>query len=193
MLRCHYIDDYSAFEYTQSVSDVVLHFSLTLFSHGFSKHSREQYEKLSTMHKNMQKLYENIGSFLAFDPHSVSVEDFFGQLANFRLLFLVSICFMVCAYGHTLYGTVQIRLCRFLQSRHMQTDRSHHPHIHIMLHTLSLAHTYWMSVNRMCVLNMHASDFQWVLTDGENITVLLLWMELICIQITNLREYKTDS
>ncbi|KAL3044591.1 hypothetical protein OYC64_012976 [Pagothenia borchgrevinki] len=40
------------------------------------------------MHKNMQKLYENIGSFLAFDPHSVSVEDFFGQLANFRLLFL---------------------------------------------------------------------------------------------------------
>ncbi|XP_033993192.1 LOW QUALITY PROTEIN: protein diaphanous homolog 2 [Trematomus bernacchii] len=55
---------------------------------GFSKHSREQYEKLSTMHKNMQKLYENIGSFLAFDPHSVSVEDFFGQLANFRLLFL---------------------------------------------------------------------------------------------------------
>ncbi|KAM8908098.1 protein diaphanous homolog 2 isoform 4-T6 [Spinachia spinachia] len=53
----------------------------------FSKHSREQYEKLSTMHKNMQKLYESIGSYLAFDPHSVSVEDFFGELANFRILF----------------------------------------------------------------------------------------------------------
>ncbi|XP_054887038.1 protein diaphanous homolog 2-like isoform X3 [Poeciliopsis prolifica] len=55
---------------------------------GFSKHSREQYEKLSTMHKNMQKLYESIGSYFAFDPHSVSVEDFFGELANFRFLFM---------------------------------------------------------------------------------------------------------
>ncbi|KAJ0049837.1 hypothetical protein NL108_003610, partial [Boleophthalmus pectinirostris] len=51
-------------------------------------HSREQYEKLSTMHKNMQKLYESIGSYFAFDPHAVTVEDFFGELANFRLLFL---------------------------------------------------------------------------------------------------------
>ncbi|XP_030594516.1 protein diaphanous homolog 2 isoform X1 [Archocentrus centrarchus] len=55
---------------------------------GFSKHAREQYEKLSTMHKNMQKLYENIGSYFSFDPHSVSVEEFFGELANFRMLFL---------------------------------------------------------------------------------------------------------
>ncbi|XP_055080523.1 protein diaphanous homolog 2 isoform X3 [Periophthalmus magnuspinnatus] len=55
---------------------------------GFSKHSREQYEKLSTMHKNMQKLYESIGNYFAFDPHTVSVEEFFGELANFRLLFL---------------------------------------------------------------------------------------------------------
>lgn len=47
------------------------------------------------MHKNMQKLYENIGSFFAFDPHSVSVEDFFGELANFRILFMVSIEFML--------------------------------------------------------------------------------------------------
>lgn len=55
---------------------------------GFCKHAREQYEKLSTMHKNMQKLYESIGSYFAFDPHAVSVEDFFGELANFRILFL---------------------------------------------------------------------------------------------------------
>nr|XP_054596005.1 protein diaphanous homolog 2 isoform X3 [Nothobranchius furzeri] len=54
---------------------------------GFCKHAREQYEKLSTMHKNMQKLFESIGSYFAFDPHSVSVEDFFGELANFRILF----------------------------------------------------------------------------------------------------------
>ncbi|XP_076148781.1 protein diaphanous homolog 2-like [Alosa pseudoharengus] len=57
---------------------------------GFSKHSREQYEKLSIMHKNMQKLYESLGSYLAFDPHTISVEDFFGDLANFRSLFMVS-------------------------------------------------------------------------------------------------------
>uniref|UniRef100_A0A3Q1F1N3 Protein diaphanous homolog 2 n=1 Tax=Acanthochromis polyacanthus TaxID=80966 RepID=A0A3Q1F1N3_9TELE len=58
---------------------------------GFCKHSREQYEKLSTMHKNMQKLYENIGSYFAFDPHSVSVEDFFGDLSNFRILFMEAV------------------------------------------------------------------------------------------------------
>uniref|UniRef100_A0A8C2Z303 Diaphanous related formin 2 n=1 Tax=Cyclopterus lumpus TaxID=8103 RepID=A0A8C2Z303_CYCLU len=57
----------------------------------FFMHSREQYEKLSTMHKNMQKLYESIGSYLAFDPHSVSVEDFFGELANFRILFMEAV------------------------------------------------------------------------------------------------------
>ncbi|XP_008274502.1 protein diaphanous homolog 2 [Stegastes partitus] len=58
---------------------------------GFCKHAREQYEKLSTMHKNMQKLYESIGSYFAFDPHSVSVEDFFGDLANFRILFMEAV------------------------------------------------------------------------------------------------------
>ncbi|XP_028315109.1 protein diaphanous homolog 2 isoform X3 [Gouania willdenowi] len=58
---------------------------------GFCKHAREQYEKLSTMHKNMQKLYESIGSYYAFDPHSVSVEDFFGELANFRILFMEAV------------------------------------------------------------------------------------------------------
>uniref|UniRef100_A0A667YCN7 Diaphanous related formin 2 n=1 Tax=Myripristis murdjan TaxID=586833 RepID=A0A667YCN7_9TELE len=54
-------------------------------------HAREQYEKLATMHKNMQKLYENLGSYFAFDPHSFSVEDFFGDLANFRTLFMEAV------------------------------------------------------------------------------------------------------
>uniref|UniRef100_A0A8B9GT00 FH2 domain-containing protein n=1 Tax=Astyanax mexicanus TaxID=7994 RepID=A0A8B9GT00_ASTMX len=62
------------------------------------KYSREQYEKLSTMHKNMQKLYESLGSYFAFDPHAVSIEDFFGDLANFRMLFLVSTCSINNAY-----------------------------------------------------------------------------------------------
>uniref|UniRef100_A0A8C7V7V8 Diaphanous-related formin 2 n=1 Tax=Oncorhynchus mykiss TaxID=8022 RepID=A0A8C7V7V8_ONCMY len=54
-------------------------------------HSREQYEKLSTMHKNMQKLYESLGSYYAFDPHVLSVEDFFGDLASFRSLFVEAV------------------------------------------------------------------------------------------------------
>lgn len=47
------------------------------------------------MHKNMQKLYESLGSYFAFDPHTVSLEEFFGELANFRMLFLVSWDFTV--------------------------------------------------------------------------------------------------
>uniref|UniRef100_A0AAQ5Y5I1 Diaphanous-related formin 2 n=1 Tax=Amphiprion ocellaris TaxID=80972 RepID=A0AAQ5Y5I1_AMPOC len=55
------------------------------------QYAQAQYEKLSTMHKNMQKLYESIGSYFAFDPHSVSVEDFFGDLSNFRVLFMEAV------------------------------------------------------------------------------------------------------
>ncbi|TSQ81073.1 ETS-related transcription factor Elf-4 [Bagarius yarrelli] len=43
------------------------------------------------MHKNMQKLFESLGSFFAFDPHSVSTEEFFGDLANFRTQFLEAV------------------------------------------------------------------------------------------------------
>uniref|UniRef100_A0A8C8GGZ3 Diaphanous-related formin 2 n=1 Tax=Oncorhynchus tshawytscha TaxID=74940 RepID=A0A8C8GGZ3_ONCTS len=50
-----------------------------------------QYEKLSTMHKNMQKLYESLGSYYAFDPHVLCVEDFFGDLASFRTLFVEAV------------------------------------------------------------------------------------------------------
>uniref|UniRef100_A0A673GUM2 Protein diaphanous homolog 2-like n=1 Tax=Sinocyclocheilus rhinocerous TaxID=307959 RepID=A0A673GUM2_9TELE len=57
-------------------------------SFDFPFHLPKQYEKLSTMHKNMQKLYESLGSYFAFDPHTVSIEDFFGDLANFRNLFM---------------------------------------------------------------------------------------------------------
>uniref|UniRef100_A0A8C7IYR5 Diaphanous related formin 2 n=1 Tax=Oncorhynchus kisutch TaxID=8019 RepID=A0A8C7IYR5_ONCKI len=57
----------------------------------FSCISLIQYEKLSTMHKNMQKLYESLGSYYAFDPHVLSVEDFFGDLASFRTLFVEAV------------------------------------------------------------------------------------------------------
>uniref|UniRef100_A0A8C3MUT7 Protein diaphanous homolog 2 n=1 Tax=Geospiza parvula TaxID=87175 RepID=A0A8C3MUT7_GEOPR len=50
--------------------------------------AREQYEKLSNMHNNMTKLYENLGEYFTFDPKTISIEEFFGDLSNFRTLFL---------------------------------------------------------------------------------------------------------
>ncbi|XP_007646183.3 protein diaphanous homolog 2 [Cricetulus griseus] len=40
------------------------------------------------MHNNMVKLYENLGEYFIFDPNTVGIEDFFGDLNNFRTLFL---------------------------------------------------------------------------------------------------------
>ncbi|XP_068106081.1 protein diaphanous homolog 2 isoform X2 [Hyperolius riggenbachi] len=57
----------------------------------FGKSAREQYEKLSTMHSNMSKLYDNLGEFFTFDPAAVSAEEFFGDLSNFRSLFLEAV------------------------------------------------------------------------------------------------------
>ncbi|XP_028637698.1 protein diaphanous homolog 2 [Grammomys surdaster] len=54
----------------------------------FAQNAREQYEKLSTMHSNMLKLYENLGEYFIFDPNTVIIEDFFGDLNTFRTLFL---------------------------------------------------------------------------------------------------------
>ncbi|XP_061862285.1 protein diaphanous homolog 2 isoform X3 [Colius striatus] len=57
----------------------------------FAESAREQYEKLSNMHNNMTKLYENLGEYFTFDPKAVSIEEFFGDLNNFRTLFLDAI------------------------------------------------------------------------------------------------------
>ncbi|XP_072837123.2 protein diaphanous homolog 2 isoform X2 [Pogona vitticeps] len=54
----------------------------------FAKSAREQYEKLSNMHNNMAKLYNNLGDYFCFDPKAVSIEEFFGDLSAFRTLFL---------------------------------------------------------------------------------------------------------
>uniref|UniRef100_A0A8C0K5C2 Diaphanous related formin 2 n=1 Tax=Canis lupus dingo TaxID=286419 RepID=A0A8C0K5C2_CANLU len=50
-----------------------------------------QYEKLLTMHNNMLKLYENLGEYFIFDSKTVSIEEFFGDLSNFRTLFLEAV------------------------------------------------------------------------------------------------------
>ncbi|XP_051791304.1 protein diaphanous homolog 2 isoform X3 [Erpetoichthys calabaricus] len=54
----------------------------------FATHAREQYEKLATRHKNMLKMYETLSSYFLFDAQTVNVEDFFGDLNAFRILFL---------------------------------------------------------------------------------------------------------
>ncbi|XP_012505484.1 PREDICTED: protein diaphanous homolog 2 [Propithecus coquereli] len=57
----------------------------------FTKSARDQYEKLLTMHNNMIKLYENLGEYFIFDSKTVSIEEFFGDLSNFRTLFLEAV------------------------------------------------------------------------------------------------------
>ncbi|XP_071462939.1 protein diaphanous homolog 2 isoform X2 [Marmota flaviventris] len=59
--------------------------------YSFTKGARDQYEKLSTMHNNMVKLYENLGEYFIFDSKTVTIEDFFGDLSNFRTLFLEAV------------------------------------------------------------------------------------------------------
>ncbi|XP_072190122.1 protein diaphanous homolog 2 isoform X2 [Excalfactoria chinensis] len=54
----------------------------------FAENARDQYEKLSYMHNNMMKLYESLGEYFTFDAQSISIEEFFGDLNNFRILFL---------------------------------------------------------------------------------------------------------
>uniref|UniRef100_A0A8C9AUN8 Diaphanous related formin 2 n=1 Tax=Prolemur simus TaxID=1328070 RepID=A0A8C9AUN8_PROSS len=60
-------------------------------NYSFTKSARDQYEKLFTMHNNMIKLYENLGEYFIFDSKTVSIEEFFGDLSNFRTLFLEAV------------------------------------------------------------------------------------------------------
>ncbi|XP_052528731.1 protein diaphanous homolog 2 isoform X6 [Tympanuchus pallidicinctus] len=54
----------------------------------FAENARDQYEKLSCMYSNMMKLYENLGEYFTFDARSITMEEFFGDLNKFRILFL---------------------------------------------------------------------------------------------------------
>ncbi|XP_065757905.1 protein diaphanous homolog 3 isoform X4 [Muntiacus reevesi] len=50
--------------------------------------AKEQYEKLSKLHENMDKLYQNIMAYYAIDVKKVSIEDFLTDLNNFRTMFM---------------------------------------------------------------------------------------------------------
>uniref|UniRef100_A0A8C3X448 Diaphanous related formin 3 n=1 Tax=Catagonus wagneri TaxID=51154 RepID=A0A8C3X448_9CETA len=50
--------------------------------------AKEQYEKLSKLHDNMDKSYQSIMGYYAIDVKKVSVEDFLTDLNNFRTMFM---------------------------------------------------------------------------------------------------------
>uniref|UniRef100_A0A2I3H1D6 Diaphanous related formin 3 n=1 Tax=Nomascus leucogenys TaxID=61853 RepID=A0A2I3H1D6_NOMLE len=53
--------------------------------------AKEQYETLSKLHENMEKLYQSIMGYYATDVKKVSVEDFLTDLNNFRTTFMQAI------------------------------------------------------------------------------------------------------
>ncbi|XP_045889201.1 protein diaphanous homolog 3-like [Micropterus dolomieu] len=57
----------------------------------FSKVAREQYDKLVTMHSNMETLYQNVLEYFAVDPKKTSVEELFTDLSNFRSMFTLAL------------------------------------------------------------------------------------------------------
>ncbi|XP_041122217.1 protein diaphanous homolog 1-like isoform X3 [Polyodon spathula] len=57
----------------------------------FVKTAREQYEKLALMYNNMEKQYEDLGAYFVFNPKKISVEEFFGDLSNFKSMFLQAV------------------------------------------------------------------------------------------------------
>ncbi|NXA01291.1 DIAP3 protein, partial [Nesospiza acunhae] len=53
----------------------------------FLVHAKEDFQKLSRMHENMEKLYQNVMGYFAIDLKKVSVEEFLTDLNNFRMMF----------------------------------------------------------------------------------------------------------
>ncbi|NWR16747.1 DIAP3 protein, partial [Emberiza fucata] len=54
----------------------------------FLVHAKEDFQKLSRMHENMEKLYQNVMGYFAIDLKKVSVEEFLTDLNNFRMMFM---------------------------------------------------------------------------------------------------------
>uniref|UniRef100_A0A8C5IMS6 Diaphanous related formin 3 n=1 Tax=Junco hyemalis TaxID=40217 RepID=A0A8C5IMS6_JUNHY len=49
------------------------------------------FQKLSRMHENMEKLYQNVMGYFAIDLKKVSVEEFLTDLNNFRMMFMQAV------------------------------------------------------------------------------------------------------
>uniref|UniRef100_A0A8C9W9T7 Diaphanous-related formin 3 n=1 Tax=Scleropages formosus TaxID=113540 RepID=A0A8C9W9T7_SCLFO len=50
-----------------------------------------QYQKLVIMHNNMGTLYQNLLEYFAIDPKKTSVEELFGDMSNFRSMFMQAV------------------------------------------------------------------------------------------------------
>ncbi|NXM19092.1 DIAP3 protein, partial [Ploceus nigricollis] len=57
----------------------------------FLVHAKEDFQKLSRMHENMEKLYQNVMGYYAIDLKKVSVEEFLTDLNNFRMMFMQAV------------------------------------------------------------------------------------------------------
>uniref|UniRef100_A0A8C0U5T3 Diaphanous related formin 3 n=1 Tax=Cyanistes caeruleus TaxID=156563 RepID=A0A8C0U5T3_CYACU len=57
----------------------------------FLVHAKEDFQKLSRMHENMEKLYQNVMGYYAIDLKKVSVEEFLTDLNNFRVMFMQAV------------------------------------------------------------------------------------------------------
>uniref|UniRef100_A0A8D3CK27 Diaphanous related formin 1 n=1 Tax=Scophthalmus maximus TaxID=52904 RepID=A0A8D3CK27_SCOMX len=60
---------------------------MSISSYSFVVSAHEQHEKLDLMHKNMEKQYADLGDYFVFDPRKMSVEEFYGDLNNFKNMF----------------------------------------------------------------------------------------------------------
>uniref|UniRef100_A0A8C0FQC2 Diaphanous related formin 3 n=2 Tax=Bubo bubo TaxID=30461 RepID=A0A8C0FQC2_BUBBB len=57
----------------------------------FLVHAKEDFQKVSLMHENMEKLYQNVMGYYAIDLKKVSVEEFLTDLSNFRTMFMQAV------------------------------------------------------------------------------------------------------
>uniref|UniRef100_A0A8C3U6Y3 Diaphanous related formin 3 n=1 Tax=Catharus ustulatus TaxID=91951 RepID=A0A8C3U6Y3_CATUS len=57
----------------------------------FLVHAKEDFQKVSRMHENMEKLYQNVMGYYAIDLKKVSVEEFLTDLNNFRMMFMQAV------------------------------------------------------------------------------------------------------
>uniref|UniRef100_A0A8C0B9N7 Diaphanous related formin 3 n=1 Tax=Buteo japonicus TaxID=224669 RepID=A0A8C0B9N7_9AVES len=57
----------------------------------FLIHAKEDFQKLSRMHENMEKIYQNVMGYYAIDLKKVSVEEFLTDLNNFRTMFMQAV------------------------------------------------------------------------------------------------------
>uniref|UniRef100_A0A8B9GXB6 Diaphanous related formin 1 n=1 Tax=Astyanax mexicanus TaxID=7994 RepID=A0A8B9GXB6_ASTMX len=81
--------DIETFPPPQNEKDKFVEKMTISFSHSFVATAQEQFEKLEMMHSNMQKEYENLGTYFVFDPKKMSPEELFGDLNNFKNMFQV--------------------------------------------------------------------------------------------------------